>query len=235
MQYKDYKSILLFSACVFWYVLFDKKLIVLHHGDNTFLLCFNICIKLTLSAIILTRIWTVNFLWQKYQNMLDDKTISSQQNSKNLEYYNKRIKKFRNYLPHWGTGFRDNKYFFSAESCIYRWPSHRFSFQTLRKIWVKRQKQPLWKKVFLATLQILQKNTSDEFSFKQSLEDCNFIKKCLRHGFFQWICKIFKNTYFEEHMRATASEASLNFCKIALYWYLILLAQIVTYDLVFVS
>ena len=36
------------------YVLFDKKLIVLHLGDNTFLFYFDICIKLTLLAIILT-------------------------------------------------------------------------------------------------------------------------------------------------------------------------------------
>ena len=35
-----------FSRPVFWYaVLFDKKLIILHHGDNTFLFYFDICIK----------------------------------------------------------------------------------------------------------------------------------------------------------------------------------------------
>ena len=54
MEYKDYKTILFFLACMFWYVLFDKTLIVLHHGDNTFLFCFDICIKLTLSATIST-------------------------------------------------------------------------------------------------------------------------------------------------------------------------------------
>ena len=44
-----------FPQPVFSYVVFfDKKLIVLHHGDNTFLFCFDICIKYTLSAIILT-------------------------------------------------------------------------------------------------------------------------------------------------------------------------------------
>ena len=48
LLYKDYKNIFLFSPCVFWCVLFDKKLIVLHHGNKTFLP------KLTLSAIILT-------------------------------------------------------------------------------------------------------------------------------------------------------------------------------------
>ena len=36
--------------------------------------------------------------------------------SENLKYYNKRIK---NYLPHWGSDFRDNKYFFSIESGTY--------------------------------------------------------------------------------------------------------------------
>ena len=35
------------SACFFLYVLFYKNLIVLHHGDNTFLFYFNICIKFT--------------------------------------------------------------------------------------------------------------------------------------------------------------------------------------------
>ena len=55
LQYRDFKKIVLFSACVFWYVVhFDKKLILLHHCDNTFLFYFHIYIKLTLSAIILT-------------------------------------------------------------------------------------------------------------------------------------------------------------------------------------
>ena len=38
---------------MFWYVLFYKNLIVLHHVDNNFLFYFEICIKFTLSAIIL--------------------------------------------------------------------------------------------------------------------------------------------------------------------------------------
>ena len=42
------------SCSVFWYVLFYKNLIVLHHGDNNFLLYFDICIKFTLSTIIST-------------------------------------------------------------------------------------------------------------------------------------------------------------------------------------
>ena len=40
MEYKDYKNILHLSPCVFWYVLFDEKLIVLHHSDNAFLFLF---------------------------------------------------------------------------------------------------------------------------------------------------------------------------------------------------
>ena len=41
------------SACMFWYVLFNKNLIVvLHHGDNAFLFYFYVCIKSTLSTII---------------------------------------------------------------------------------------------------------------------------------------------------------------------------------------
>ena len=35
--------------------LFEKKLIVLQHGDNTFLFYFDMLIKLTLSAMILTK------------------------------------------------------------------------------------------------------------------------------------------------------------------------------------
>ena len=55
LQYKDYKNIFLFSACMFWYVvLFGKKLIVLQDGDNTFLFYFASCIKLTVSVRILT-------------------------------------------------------------------------------------------------------------------------------------------------------------------------------------
>ena len=39
---------------MFWYVvLFDKKLIVLNHGDNIFLFDFDIWIEDTLSAITL--------------------------------------------------------------------------------------------------------------------------------------------------------------------------------------
>ena len=54
LQYKGYKTTF-FSQPVFWYaVLFDKKLIAVHHGDNTFLFHFDICIKLTFSPIILT-------------------------------------------------------------------------------------------------------------------------------------------------------------------------------------
>ena len=42
------------SACVFWYVHFYENLIVLHHGDNSFLFYFDISIKLTLLTIIST-------------------------------------------------------------------------------------------------------------------------------------------------------------------------------------
>ena len=56
LQCKDYKkhpSFLLCALCsVFCYVLFYKNLIVLHHGDNKFLINFAICIKFTLSLII---------------------------------------------------------------------------------------------------------------------------------------------------------------------------------------
>ena len=44
-----------FFCSVCWYILFYKNLIVLHHGDNNFLLYFEICIKFTLSTIIQRR------------------------------------------------------------------------------------------------------------------------------------------------------------------------------------
>ena len=56
------------SACFFWYVLFYKNLIVLHHGDNTFLFYFNICIKFTLSTAILTMKKWWHITW--YMNMI---------------------------------------------------------------------------------------------------------------------------------------------------------------------
>ena len=45
------------------------------------------------------------------------------------------------------------------------------------------------------------------------------------------ICKIFKNTYFEENLWATASETCSNFIRTALFWYFALLSQISTYAL----
>ena len=46
LQYKDYKTILLFALCFEMYF-FDKNLIVLHHGHKNFFVYFNICIKFT--------------------------------------------------------------------------------------------------------------------------------------------------------------------------------------------
>ena len=49
-------------------VLFNKKLIFLHHDDNTFLFYFDTCIKVTLSAITLTKekwchlTWWLNYI-----------------------------------------------------------------------------------------------------------------------------------------------------------------------------
>ena len=71
--------------------------------------------------------------------------------SKKLEFFAIQIPLYCN-LPHCGADFCDSKYFFSAESVIYQWQSHRFSFWTLLKIRVK-------------ILQISQENTSVEVSF----------------------------------------------------------------------
>ena len=67
------------SACIFWYVLFFKNLVVaLHHGDNAFLCYFYICIKFKLSKIISTMkkciishlMWYVNYI---IKNLFHDK------------------------------------------------------------------------------------------------------------------------------------------------------------------
>ena len=54
LQYKDYKNTFLFAQLVCVLIcIFHKNLIILHHGDSTFLLYFDICVKFTLSRIIL--------------------------------------------------------------------------------------------------------------------------------------------------------------------------------------
>ena len=42
--------------------------------------------------------------------------------------------------------------------------------------------------------------------FQAGLKACNFIKETPAQAFSYEVCEIFKNTYFEEHLRATASE-----------------------------
>ena len=70
--------------------------------------------------------------------MLHGKIISSKQNSKNLGYYHKRIKTFRNYLPQWSADFRKRKYFFQLNLGFIVDSSTGFH----SAIRVKRQKQP---------------------------------------------------------------------------------------------
>ena len=63
------------------------------------------------------------------------------------------------------------------------------------------------KKVFLKISQILQENTCVEVKFL-----INFItKKRLQHSCFP--VKVFKNTYFEEHPRTTASNKEEHWCQ----------------------
>ena len=50
---------------------------------------------------------------------------------------------FTEHLQWFLLDFRDSKYFFSAESGIYCWQSHRFLLRTSLKTGVKPQKQPL--------------------------------------------------------------------------------------------
>ena len=75
------------SCSVFWYVLFYKNLIVLHHGDNNFLFYFDICIKFTLSLIISTMKKWQHLTWCVLfydKNMLERKKT----------FYHSKIKSF---------------------------------------------------------------------------------------------------------------------------------------------
>ena len=47
---------------------------------------------------------------------------------------------------------------------------------------------------------------------------CNFIKKRLQQVFSFEICKIFKNTYFEEHLQTTASEHFVKYLEVNFSW-----------------
>ena len=75
------------SCSVFWYVIFYKNLIVLHHGDNNFLFYFDICIKFTLSLIISTmKKWHLTWCVPFYdKNMLERKK----------KFYYSKIKSFK--------------------------------------------------------------------------------------------------------------------------------------------
>ena len=67
------------------------------------------------------------------------------------------------------------------------------------------------KNLVLKLLQISQKNTCVRVSFLIKLQAlvCNFIKKeTMPQVFFCEFCKIFKNTFFIEHLRTTASAAA---------------------------
>ena len=101
LQCKDYKNILLFA--LFWYELFYKNLIVLHHADNNFLFYFDICIKFTFSLIISTikkwqhLTWFVLFYDKNMFERKKHSTIVKFRIQKDNSF--KRIIKFRNYLP----------------------------------------------------------------------------------------------------------------------------------------
>ena len=69
--------------------------------------------------------------------------------------------------------------------------------------------QKLQPEVFLKTSQNSQENTCTRvFFFKSSsTQACNFIKKeTLARGFSGEFCEFFKNTFFTEHLWATASD-----------------------------
>ena len=78
-----------------WYVLFYKNLIVLNHGDNKFLFYFDICIKLTLSAIITTIKNWQHLTWCVFydKNIMFERKKTVIEISKQSMLRNKNIKK----------------------------------------------------------------------------------------------------------------------------------------------
>ena len=81
------------------------------------------------------------------------------------------------------------------------------------KLWACKQKKRNYlrfsvKKLFLEILQNSQENTCAKVSFliKLQVSACNFVKNgTLVQVFFYEFCKTFKNNYFIEHLRTTAS------------------------------
>ena len=68
--------------------------------------------------------------------------------------------------------------------------------------------EDLYKKLFLKISQYSLDNTYVGVSFNKvaGLQACNFIKETPAQVFFCEYCEIFKNTFFTEHLRETASE-----------------------------
>ena len=84
--------------------------------------------------------------------------------------------------------FCGSKYFFSDESGIYCWPSHRYLLRTPSKTRLKPQKQPLelfCKKGILRNfVNFTGKHLCWNFFLIELQEVCSFIKKRLRHRCF---------------------------------------------------
>ena len=56
------------------------------------------------------------------------------------------------------------------------------------------------------------------FNKAAAFQACNFIRKKLRHRFSCDYCEIFKNTYFEEHLRTAAIVYSEVCWSIRIVW-----------------
>ena len=96
--------------------------------------------------------------------------------------------------------------FFPAESAIHRWQSHRFSGL-------------LWK----YELNLRSSHWSCSVKKGNLKNFANFTGKNLRWSLFLMvfscgICEIFKKTYFEEHLRTTASETCSAFTRTVFCW-----------------
>ena len=155
LRCKITRTSFLFALCIILCVLictFYKNLIALHHGDNNFLFYFNICIKFTLSLIILTMkewqhlAWCVPFC---DKNMLEWKKTFHHSKIKRFKYLkslNEKDNKIKD-IPLFGKFvtvvliFRSSrsqiffkvgvpKYFAKFTEKNLYWPLHAFFYRT---------------------------------------------------------------------------------------------------------
>ena len=169
------------------------------------------------------------------------KPFQSYQNSRNLGYQNKRIKRFRNCLPYWSTNFRDRKYFFQL-NLVFIADSHMVS---VFYSWIWYLSPTVFVPDFFENTilrleavngTVLQEKCVPEFLILLNFASFTGKHLCWSHVLIEpsglqlylkvpptqvascKICEIFKKIYFEENLWTTASETSSNFTWTAPFW-----------------